>query len=42
MSLEVVILAAGKGQRMHSNLPKVLQDLGGKPLLAHVVKTAKQ
>lgn len=42
MSLEVVILAAGKGQRMHSRIPKVLQDLSGSPLLEHVIKTAKQ
>lgn len=42
MAFEIVILAAGKGQRMHSRIPKVLQDLGGYSLLSHVVKTAKQ
>jgi bifunctional UDP-N-acetylglucosamine pyrophosphorylase/glucosamine-1-phosphate N-acetyltransferase len=40
MSLKVVILAAGKGTRMRSNLPKVLQPLAQKPLLGHVVATA--
>jgi bifunctional UDP-N-acetylglucosamine pyrophosphorylase/glucosamine-1-phosphate N-acetyltransferase len=40
MSLSVVILAAGQGKRMNSELPKVLQPLAGKPLLAHVVDTA--
>jgi bifunctional UDP-N-acetylglucosamine pyrophosphorylase/glucosamine-1-phosphate N-acetyltransferase len=37
----VVILAAGQGKRMHSALPKVLQPLAGRPLLAHVVATAR-
>lgn len=37
MKLEVVIMAAGKGTRMKSRLPKVLQKLAGKPLLAHVL-----
>jgi bifunctional UDP-N-acetylglucosamine pyrophosphorylase / glucosamine-1-phosphate N-acetyltransferase len=41
MPLSIVILAAGQGKRMRSNLPKVLQPLAGKPLLAHVVATAK-
>lgn len=40
--MKVVILAAGKGTRMRSSLPKVLQPLAGKPLLQHVVNTAKQ
>ena len=39
--LSVVILAAGQGKRMHSDLPKVLQPLAGKPLLQHVVETAR-
>lgn len=39
MDLNVVILAAGKGTRMKSNLPKVLQPLAKKPLLAHVLET---
>jgi bifunctional UDP-N-acetylglucosamine pyrophosphorylase / glucosamine-1-phosphate N-acetyltransferase len=38
--LHVVVLAAGQGKRMHSDLPKVLQPLAGKPLLAHVLRTA--
>jgi bifunctional UDP-N-acetylglucosamine pyrophosphorylase/glucosamine-1-phosphate N-acetyltransferase len=41
MQLSVVILAAGQGKRMNSDLPKVLQPLAGKPLLAHVVETAQ-
>lgn len=39
--MNVVILAAGMGKRMHSNLPKVLHPLAGKPLLSHVVDTAR-
>ena len=39
--LHIVILAAGEGKRMHSALPKVLLPLAGKPLLAHVVATAR-
>ena len=41
MPLSIVILAAGQGKRMKSDLPKVLQPLAGRPLLSHVVATAK-
>ena len=41
MRTQVVILAAGQGKRMHSDLPKVLHTLAGRPLLAHVVATAR-
>ena len=40
--LDVVIMAAGKGTRMKSSLPKVLHRLGGKALLHHVLDTASQ
>jgi len=40
MSLKVVILGAGKGTRMRSKLPKVLQPLAQKPLLQHVIDTS--
>lgn len=40
MSLHIVILAAGKGTRMYSALPKVLHEIGGKSMLSHVVETA--
>jgi bifunctional UDP-N-acetylglucosamine pyrophosphorylase / glucosamine-1-phosphate N-acetyltransferase len=40
--LSVVILAAGEGKRMKSALPKVLQPLAGRPLLAHVIDTARE
>lgn len=39
--LSVVVLAAGKGTRMRSALPKVLHPLAGRPLLAHVLETAR-
>jgi bifunctional UDP-N-acetylglucosamine pyrophosphorylase/glucosamine-1-phosphate N-acetyltransferase len=40
MPLSIVILAAGQGTRMRSELPKVLHPLGGRPLLAHVIESA--
>lgn len=39
--MEVVILAAGQGKRMRSVLPKVLQPIAGKPMLAHVLAAAR-
>ncbi len=39
--MNIVILAAGMGKRMRSALPKVLHPLAGKPLLAHVIDTAR-
>ena len=42
MSLDIVILAAGQGTRMRSALPKVLHPVAGKPMLAHVIDTARQ
>ena len=41
MDVSVVILAAGQGKRMCSDLPKILQPLAGRPLLAHVIDTVK-
>ena len=41
MELSVLILAAGKGTRMKSVLPKVMQPLAARPLLAHVLQTAR-
>ncbi|MDH5436464.1 MAG: bifunctional UDP-N-acetylglucosamine diphosphorylase/glucosamine-1-phosphate N-acetyltransferase GlmU, partial [Gammaproteobacteria bacterium] len=41
MALSIVILAAGQGTRMKSSLPKVLHPLAKKPLLQHVIETAK-
>lgn len=42
LGLSVIILAAGQGTRMRSDLPKVLQPLAGRPLLGHVIDTAEQ
>jgi bifunctional UDP-N-acetylglucosamine pyrophosphorylase/glucosamine-1-phosphate N-acetyltransferase len=41
MSLDIVVLAAGQGKRMHSTLPKVLHKVAGRPMLAHVLETAR-
>jgi bifunctional UDP-N-acetylglucosamine pyrophosphorylase/glucosamine-1-phosphate N-acetyltransferase len=40
--LAVVIMAAGKGTRLKSQRPKVLHEIGGKPLLAHVIAAASK
>ena len=40
MPLDVIILAAGQGKRMRSDLPKVLHAVGGQPILAHVIDAA--
>jgi bifunctional UDP-N-acetylglucosamine pyrophosphorylase / glucosamine-1-phosphate N-acetyltransferase len=39
--LDVIVLAAGHGKRMHSTLPKVLHKLAGKPLLQYIVETVQ-
>lgn len=41
MKISIVILAAGLGKRMHSSLPKVMHPIGGKPMLAHLLATAR-
>src|SRR5882762_8917228 len=41
MPLDVIVLAAGLGKRMRSDLPKVLHPLAGRPLLAHVIDAAR-
>ncbi|WP_133128066.1 bifunctional UDP-N-acetylglucosamine diphosphorylase/glucosamine-1-phosphate N-acetyltransferase GlmU [Legionella nagasakiensis] len=41
MSLHIIILAAGQGKRMHSKTPKVLHQLGGKPMLLRVIEAAQ-
>ncbi|MFO1507332.1 MAG: bifunctional UDP-N-acetylglucosamine diphosphorylase/glucosamine-1-phosphate N-acetyltransferase GlmU [Lysobacterales bacterium] len=41
LPLHVIVLAAGEGKRMHSALPKVLMPLAGRPMLAHVLDTAR-
>ena len=40
--MNIVILAAGLGKRMHSNLPKVLHPLAGKALVSHVIERARR
>jgi len=40
-AMSVVILAAGKGTRMYSDLPKVLHTLAGKPMVQHVIDAVK-
>jgi bifunctional UDP-N-acetylglucosamine pyrophosphorylase/glucosamine-1-phosphate N-acetyltransferase len=42
VSLSIVILAAGSGSRMKSNIPKVLHPLGGTPMLERIIKTAQE
>ncbi|MFT5755992.1 MAG: bifunctional UDP-N-acetylglucosamine pyrophosphorylase/glucosamine-1-phosphate N-acetyltransferase [Alteromonadaceae bacterium] len=42
MSLSVVILAAGKGTRMRSSLPKVLHPIADRPMVSHVIDSARQ
>jgi bifunctional UDP-N-acetylglucosamine pyrophosphorylase/glucosamine-1-phosphate N-acetyltransferase len=42
MAFSVVILAAGKGTRMKSSLPKVLHPIGGKPMVQHIIDTVNQ
>lgn len=41
MKISIIILAAGLGKRMHSSLPKVMHPIGGKPMLAHLLATAR-
>ncbi len=40
--MNIVILAAGQGKRMVSDMPKVLQPIAGRPMLAHVLTTARE
>jgi bifunctional UDP-N-acetylglucosamine pyrophosphorylase/glucosamine-1-phosphate N-acetyltransferase len=42
MTTDIVILAAGQGSRMKSQLPKVLHAVGGKPMIKHVIDHARQ
>ena len=41
MALEVIVLAAGQGTRMRSQRPKVVHEIGGRPMLGHVLDTAR-
>ena len=41
MSVSIIILAAGKGTRMRSGVPKVLQPLAGRPMLSYVIDAVK-
>ena len=40
--LSTIILAAGKGSRMNMAAPKVILEVGGKPMIVHVIHTAKK
>lgn len=42
MRADIIILAAGQGSRMKSNYPKVLHNIAGKPMLEHVILTARE
>jgi len=42
MAFSVVVLAAGKGTRMKSSLPKVLHPIGGKPMVQHIIDTVNK
>jgi bifunctional UDP-N-acetylglucosamine pyrophosphorylase/glucosamine-1-phosphate N-acetyltransferase len=42
LNIHTIILAAGKGSRMNTNLPKVMQPLGGKTIISHVIDTAQK
>src|ERR1700733_6543667 len=42
MQFAIVIMAAGKGTRLKSKRPRVLHEVGGKPLIRHVIDAARQ
>ena len=42
MNLDIVILAAGRGTRMNSKIPKVLHQIGGNSMLSHVLNAARK
>jgi bifunctional UDP-N-acetylglucosamine pyrophosphorylase/glucosamine-1-phosphate N-acetyltransferase len=42
LPLNIIILAAGQGKRMRSQLPKILHSFAGKPILKHIIDTAQQ